>query len=104
MQHSQKYLTNLTRPSNKSNNIKYYLQVAPPHKLRKRQEGLNGKLNTVADISVLNIPSEPDNLIFPGSKLQEDMDNVPWEDDGEIMKIMQMESTSSGNGVKEEIE
>ena len=72
------------------------------HELSKKEvKGSNKKVDATADINVLDIPSAPDNLICPRSKLWEDnMGNAPIEDDGKTMKSTQMENRSSGNDVK----
>ena len=59
------------------------------HHASSKREGdrLNGKANATADINIANISSEPDNLICSGSKLGEDKENVPHEDN-EIVKSM----------------
>ena len=58
------------------------------HATSKREsDRSNGKANATVDINIANISSVSDNLICFGSKLGEDKENVPPEDN-EIMKSM----------------
>ena len=59
------------------------------HHATSKREGdrSNGKANATVDINIVNISSVSDNHICFGSKLGEDKENVPHEDN-EIMKSM----------------